>query len=454
MSIESIDEMSRLAMLNIENNPGLAEQGIEGYYLAFEQLKRQKLRIVVSSVVSESRALQSALLTAINSGKRAFKGGVFIKMPMDVTLLLPWSRTCTLNDAVVEVGGDLTDVSDASFTLYIGIKAVDTDSLEIVANGWQGGVVAAGDDISLTQDSDGVLGGIFAGSLGVALGFLRISGEKLDSTADSCGLSLWRPDLHWLDHEAIGSEIKYFPKKIWLLGLGHLGQAYVWAISLFSFSEPNQLTVMLQDTDIVKPANIDTGLLSDSDSCEKKIKKTRLCSKWLEDRHIDTNICERYFDESFNPTDVESDILISGLDSVETRRILNTDKFKNILDCGLGGNKSNFDSISFYNLGISDLKPEEIWKTTDNSSDNPESKKLYSNIFACGEYDKGIGASFIGGIASTLVLSEILRAYNGGIAVPHVRMSVRNQKSSINVSSVINYGNPMKYSKAGFVELL
>ncbi|HPF52298.1 MAG TPA: hypothetical protein PK335_12020 [Draconibacterium sp.] len=454
MSIESIDEMSRLAMLNIENNPGLAEQGIEGYYLAFEQLKRQKLRIVVSSVVSESRALQSALLTAINSGKRAFKGGVFIKMPMDVTLLLPWSRTCTLNDAVVEVGGDLTDVSDASFTLYIGIKAVDTDSLEIVANGWQGGVVAAGDDISLTQDSDGVLGGIFAGSLGVALGFLRISGEKLDSTADSCGLSLWRPDLHWLDHEAIGSEIKYFPKKIWLLGLGHLGQAYVWAISLFSFSEPNQLTVMLQDTDIVKPANIDTGLLSDSDSCEKKIKKTRLCSKWLEDRHIDTNICERYFDESFNPTDVESDILISGLDSVETRRILNTDKFKNILDCGLGGNKSNFDSISFYNLGISDLKPEEIWKTTDNSNDNPESRKLYSNIFACGEYDKGIGASFIGGIASTLVLSEIMRAYNGGIAVPHVRMSVRNQKSSINVSSVINYGNPMKYSKAGFVELL
>jgi len=454
MNIESIDDISRLALLNIENNPGLAEQGVEGYKQALDHLKRQKLRIVVSRVISESRALQAALLTAINSGKRAFKGGVFVEMPVDITLLLPWSRICTLNEVVTEVGGVLTYLSDASFTLYIGIKAVDNNSLEIVANGWQGGVVSAGDNISLTTAPKGVLGGIFAGSLGVALGFLRISGEKLDSTADSCGLSLWRPDLHWLDLDAIGPDIKYFAKKIWLLGLGHLGQAYVWALSLFSFPEPNQLTVMLQDTDIVKRANIDTGLLSDSESCRKKIKKTRLCSKWLEDRFIDTNICERYFDGSYNPTAVESDILISGLDSIETRRILNTDKYKNILDCGLGGNKSNFDSISFFNLGVSDLKPLEIWNTTDLSSDNPESKKLFSNIFACGEYDKGIGASFIGGIASSIVLSEILRAYNGGISLQHARLSVRSLKNCLNTGSTSSYSNPMRYSKCGFVDTL
>ncbi len=38
MSIESIDDISCLAMLNIENNSGLAEQGIEGYKLALDQL--------------------------------------------------------------------------------------------------------------------------------------------------------------------------------------------------------------------------------------------------------------------------------------------------------------------------------------------------------------------------------------------------------------------------------
>lgn len=452
MNINSIDEVSRLALLFIENNPKLASMKLEGYNEALGELLKIRLKIIVSDVISNSHALQAALITAVNTGKRAFKGGVFIEMPTEIQMLLPWTKECTLNDVVLELGGQLSLNEIADFTLHIGNPAIDNNSLEIIANCWQGGVVAAGDKISLPLHPDGVLGGVFAGSFGVALGFLRVSKEKVDSTIETCGLSLWRPDLNWLSSDAEGVEIKYFPDKLWFLGLGHLGQAYVWTLSLMSFKDHEKISVVLQDTDIVTIANIDTGLLSEDDSCKSKIKKTRLCSKWLEDRGISTHICERYFDITFLPRDNEGDILICGLDNIESRKILSTSKFKNIIDCGLGGNKRNFDSITVYNLGESHLDPEEIWSEANKSTENAESQKLFSNILGCGEYDKGIGASFIGGIASTLVFSELLRCYNGGMKLSKIKFSARTLGGYLNISPLTEkYGNPMRYSKCGCV---
>ncbi len=44
----------------------------------------------------------------------------------------------------------------------------------------------------------------------------------------SIGLSLWRPDLDWRADESNGPLIELLPKRLWLLGMGHLGQAYAW----------------------------------------------------------------------------------------------------------------------------------------------------------------------------------------------------------------------------------
>ena len=450
MNINNIDDISRLALLNIENNSNLALEGMEGYRKALNQLKRQKLRIIATDMITNSKALQAAFLTAINTGKRAFKGGVFITVPSNVPMLLPWSHTATLNEVAMELGGIFDIKSDSTFTLHIGENAKDNNSLEIVANCWQGGVIACGDQIQIDSNPDGVLGGVFAGSLGVALGFLRVSGEKKDSTILSKGISLWRPDLDWTNPNAIGPSVSFFPKKIWMLGLGHLGQAYVWTLSLFSFNQPSELNILLQDVDTVKKANIDTGLLSENHNLSHY--KTRVCSKWLESRGINTQICERLFDESYVPSENESDILICGLDSISTRRILDTNKFKNILDCGLGGNKSNFDSVSFFNLGELKKSANEIWEMNESGKDNPESKKMFTQIFGCGEYDKGIGSSFMGALSASILFSEILRAYHKGKKNSHARLWARTLEGKLTTSILIeDYENSMSYSKAGFV---
>jgi len=59
------------------------------------------------------------------------------------------------------------------------------------------------------------------------------------------GISLWRSDLHCLDDSAGGPGVTLLPNKFWLLGLGHLGQAYIWNIGLLPFKAPNEITFLL-----------------------------------------------------------------------------------------------------------------------------------------------------------------------------------------------------------------
>lgn len=55
----------------------------------------------------------------------------------------------------------------------------------------------------------------------------------------SVSLSLWEPapNVDWLEEDDREPEIAYLPNQLWLIGLGHLGQAYLWGLGLLSFSD-------------------------------------------------------------------------------------------------------------------------------------------------------------------------------------------------------------------------
>ena len=122
-----------------------------------------------------------------------------------------------------------------------------------------------------------------AGALGVAAAFFRVTYIDKFFGSEPVGVSLWKPDCNWLLPEANGRKIDYLPKNLSVLGLGHLGQAYLWNLGLLI--EPNtggKMKILLQDFDVVKKANFITGLLSELLSVGKK--KTRICAEWLEKR--------------------------------------------------------------------------------------------------------------------------------------------------------------------------
>ncbi len=434
----SEDNVSRIAGFIIERNPDLANKGVEGYEEAVKKLGQLKLGLKCGSEIRTSQALQAAIITSINTGKRAFHGGVKVRIDDSVPLLIQWPGANTLNEVIKSLGAELSakEYVDVSFTLTFGIPAERENSLQIVCNGWQGGVVQFGKFIKLDSASDFSLGGILAGSLGTCMAFLKVTGEKPDVCYKTCGLSLWRPDLDWLNPEAFGPKVELLPSKYWLVGLGHLGQAFSWCIGLLPFKDHSKVSVMLQDYDYVSESNFDTGLLTELDVIDRR--KTRVCSEWFEARGILTQIIEKAFSKKDQPEGFEPKILIRGLDSNRSRREINLNGFDLVIDCGIGGTKSNFDSISIKILEAGKDNSEEIWDEQEVVINNKAIEKAM-NFMGCGHYGKAISTSFVGAFSSAIVIGELIRSLNQGLKCKIIEIAMRNISDETFVKNDGNY---------------
>src|SRR5206468_144020 len=119
-------------------------------------------------------------------------------MPANAPCLIPWPTTATLNQVVTDLGATFADHRHSSFshTLYFGtpLRPVP-DSLAVICSGWRGGVAPAENPVTLSSQTDFALGGVLAAALGVAKGFLRISGLSSRYIEGPEGVSLWRPDI-------------------------------------------------------------------------------------------------------------------------------------------------------------------------------------------------------------------------------------------------------------------
>ena len=69
------------------------------------------------------------------------------------------------------------------------------DSLSVFCSGWRGGVAPAGGPVFIPSPHDFATGGVLAGALAVARGFLRVSGLSSRPLEAPQGISLWWPDL-------------------------------------------------------------------------------------------------------------------------------------------------------------------------------------------------------------------------------------------------------------------
>ncbi len=412
----SEDTFNRLSLGIIEKQRCTPEEAIQ-------KLESLKISLVCGEKIKESLPLQAALITAVNTGKRAFLGGVYIQIPANTPCLLPWPAEKNLNDILAEVGGYVTDETPIGcFSLMFGLPGdIETNSMRVICNNWQGGVLS--ENIELPFDESGTIptGGIFAGGLAIGLAFLKESGITISSCDKSVGVSLWRPDLHWLDETSKGPNINLLPKKYWLLGLGHLGQAYIWNIGLLPYQLPHDITLFLQDYDRIVEANVSAGLL-----CEKKdagIYKTRKCNSWLEARGFNTIITERKFDEHTRRVNDEPFVALCGFDSASSRLNLEEAGFDLIVEAALGNSLATFDNIILHTFPEASKSSKEIWGDIDETK--TEINEVIHNILKekdkekCGIVplsiaSKAISASFVGACSGAMVIAELLKGLHGG----------------------------------------
>jgi hypothetical protein len=384
--------------------------------------------------VASSYTLQLAVLTAASIASRCFPGAVrtaFSPTLAEAPLLVwPWLKL-TFGEAVVEILGSDVPASNsqtkAPHALMFGNAPASKGALRVTFDGWIAKVGPANDMPRLPEHEYFSVAGILAASLALSELFLSFAEINIEATRRNVGISLWRPDLDIGDAEALGIPVEYLPRDLWVLGLGHLGNAYLWSLATLPYEDPKAVEFALFDFDKVEKDNVETGIIFTMDILRRF--KTRACDMWLDRHGFKSRLVERRFDATFRLQGQEPALALCGFDSNPARRDLPAAQFRRVIESGLGGMANNFDTISFHTLP-NPRTPDELWPDLSKEEEaklaehqeriareNPGYLKLGGDD--CGRRDlagKSVAVPFVGTSAASLVVAEAIRLLHDGPA--------------------------------------
>jgi hypothetical protein len=292
------------------------------------------------------------------------------------------------------------------------------------------------------------LAATLAGALAVSEVFQHLRGNVMAGRRD-VGLSLWNPgQLDWRTPEG-APESLIAPSRLWLVGLGHLGQAYLWTLAMLPYATPADVEITVQDFDRLTIANESTSVLTNRSMVGGR--KTRESAAWLEARGFNARIVERRFagDMALQPEDPR--ILLCGVDNLEARAVLEDAGFDLVVEAGLGAGPAEYLAMRMHTFPAT-VSSRAKWGGIQIPKE-AGSGKAYENLLARGDIDtcglvqlstRTVGAPFAGVVASTLVIAEVLRRLNGGMGLEVVDLTLRSPTDRLSVPSaeVIKRFNP------------
>jgi len=414
----SADSFHRLVKHAIDSGTAASVAEAEALFRGY------RLAVKLDPSAAADPAQQAALLTTVALGRRVFLGGVTVAGPLDTPAILTTPFGRTLADAVRALGGTLDDVADEVPTVVIGGKARERRSgfcVRTALAGWRGGILPIHSELQPDGEGAMPLSGMLAAGLAVNEAFLHVNGGVPAAGRRALGLSLWRPgsNVDWLPPDESEPALTYLPSKLWLIGLGHLGQAYLWGLGLLPYQNPADVNLVLQDIDVITVSTESTSILTDAVMVGEK--KTRAMAAWAERRGFATSLNERMFAADFKRQADEPSVALCGLDNGAGRRALDQVGFDLVVEAGLGRGHRDFRTMRLHVLP--GRRPAaDIWKQT-REGEKLESRPAYAKLMADGVLDrcgmtllagKAVGAPFVGSIAATLALSEVLRVLHGG----------------------------------------
>lgn len=377
-----------------------------------------RMQIVVGAAVADSAVLQAALLTAVNCASRCMLGGVIV-VGARGSLRVKLPPFHNLQEAVSGLGARMADVVDPTVaTVVIGdVDGRDIERLAIRATfaEWCGGVVPFAGGARLTETGTFTTAGVLAGGVAVAEIFQRLRGNPM-ACRRSTGLDLWDFRRDWM-RGAGAPAADRLPSSAWLVGMGNLGQAYLWTLGLLPYGE-TAAELILQDMDIIAPSNLSTSLLTFRDMMRKK--KTRALADWADARGFTTTIIERAFAADFRVGGREPHVALVGVDNALARQSVEDVGFARVIEAGLGRGPQDFLGIDLHTFPASKLA-REIWAET-TSAESEISQPAYRAMLEasgdrCGVVrlaGRSIGAPFVGAVAASMVVAELVRLSLGG----------------------------------------
>lgn len=428
------DHLDPLAKLLVD------DEAAPDFEAAAAELSRYRLQVILGDDAAADPAWQAALLTIVNAGSRAFHGGVVVVMDHDPVVQALPRASVRLSKALRAYGASFARSPD-QFLPSIGIGVIDPGMVAPVvyprAGRWSAGVSPQPRPLE-TESS--VLAAVFAGALAVSEVFQRRRGYPVAMERD-VRVSLWEPGGGPVSE---GPPITELPSELWLLGLGHLGQAYAWLLGLLPYPRQGERPLYLQDTDRLGVANRATAMLHTGRGIGER--KTRNVVRILEPLGWDTSIVERRYEGGRLRGAGEPALLLGGVDNNRTRRAFDDAGFEAIYDAGLGAGADSYLDMTIRRLPGS--RPSiELYP------DPPEAAgarraAAYDRLEQetgdqCGVEllaGRAVGTAFVGVVAACWGIGGVLREIHGGRRIELVRYSLRDPAEVIAIADEASGG--------------
>lgn len=419
-TLVSAESMHRLVKQVMDS--GVASSVEEAYAL----FQGYRLALEFCPDSAEDPADQAALLTALALGTRVFLGGVSVSGALDVPLTVPLPLGTSLREAVLRLGGRIEELAVAGSAPVIVIGGGPRERragfcVRTAARGWRGGIMPAHSELQADGGNVMPLAAMLAAALAVNEAYIYLNGGMPAAGYRTVGMSLWRPagGVPWLDADETEPALAYLPSRLWLIGLGHLGQAYLWGLSLLPYADRSAASLLLQDTDKITTSTESTSILTDSSMVGRY--KTRVMAQWAEKVGFEARVHERSFAGDFKRQADEPAIALCGVDNAMARRALDQVGFDLVVEAGLGRGHRDFRTMRLHVLP-GPRAAADIWRQS-REQESTEDKPAYAKLLQDGVLDrcgmtllagKAVGAPFVGAVASCLALSQVLCLLHGG----------------------------------------
>jgi len=439
--LPSADTLNRVVKIAIDS--GEVATVAAGYDL----LRTYRVGVRVGPEVQKSPAHQAALLTIVNIARRALLGGVYIEGSLETPLRVPVPGHRTLAGAVAALGGQIVpEIAETMPTLILGNVARASNEhpvcLHVVFRDWRGGVLPHTESFSTSAQHAITPAATLAAAIAVSEVFQNLRGNPMAGRR-SVGLSLWSPaSVDWLNAPTGPADI-VLPSNLWLIGLGHLGQAYLWVLGLLPYAAPSEVMLYLQDFDRLAESNDSTSLLTSGKLIGRL--KTRAMAEWAEARGFNARIIERPFPGGMKVSDKEPRLALGGVDNPQARAAYEDAGFDWIVEAGLGAGPAEYLALRLHTFPASTTARRK-WGGVAAHRSPPPKVAAYQNLSAQGMDDCGlvqlstrsVGAPFVGTVAASLVVAEVLRFLNGGGVSEVIDMTLRDPGSRSIVPSTQN----------------
>lgn len=455
MSALDAESMHRLAKMALDAGEVASPEE------ALEIFAGYRLRLHLGDGWAETLAGQACFLTALNTGARAFLGGVEVFGDLRPVLRVPLFDGRRASEVVGEFGGVVTmDAISSLPTLVLGKAPLGPSPNFCVLLSWDAWCAA----VTPTKESQGLpcmadnpLAGVAAAALGVNEAFLHVRRDLPDAGHRTVGMSLWDPlaVADWYGEANRGPTLQFLPKALWLVGLGHLGQAYAWMLGMLPYHTDERPHVVLQDFDKAAKSNLSTCLLLTAEDLGKR--KVRLVAQRLEAAGFTTSLVERPFGPNHQVLGNEPATALLGVDNVAARRDLDSAGFALVVEAGLGSGYRDFHNIRTHSFP-GPRKPSAIWTAHAGAVEAVELNDAYKKLAQerndlCGMTQlasRAVATPFVGALAATLVLSEVIRPLHAGVIYPTLDLQMKNLRYRTGPAPVAYRGMPTPYVQANF----